>query len=232
MFVAHDTPLLARGEYAYGWHHAPAWSMTLPPETFTVTVLRDPISRVPSLYRYLVDPHADDGQPFRAGRVERLRATRGFEAFVRPTPTEDLLTQLHMFSPRLYPGEAADRVRRCSAWFMTEHLDQGVDDLNQRLGVALAHRWDRRSRPDDALVPPRRATPQRARARVRAPANPGDGHQPTGTPGPLTQGPRCRSSLTGSLPLGERDRLTLPREGPPTKWSRSKDTSNEAGTSW
>ncbi len=151
VFVAHDAPLLARGEYTYGWHHAPAWTMTLPPETFTVTVLRDPISRVLSLYRYLVDPHADDGQPFRAGKMERLRAIGGFESFVRSTPTEDLLTQLHMFSSRLDPGEAADRVRCCSAWFMTEHLDQGVDDLNQRLGVALAHRWDRRSRPDDAL---------------------------------------------------------------------------------
>ena len=70
---------------------------------------------------------------------------------MRSTPSEDLLNQLHMFSPRLDPGEAADRVRQCSAWFMTEHLDRGVDHLNQRLGVALAHRWDRRSRPDDGL---------------------------------------------------------------------------------
>ena len=151
VFVAHDAPLLARGEYSYGWHHAPAWTLTLPPETFTVTVLRDPISRVLSLYRYLDDPHADDDQPFRAGRTERLRAAGGFESFVRSTPTEDLLNQLHMFSSRLDPSEAADRVRCCSAWFMTERMDEGVDQLNRRLGLALAHRWDRRSRPDDEL---------------------------------------------------------------------------------
>lgn len=151
VFVAHDAPLLARGDYTYGWHHAPAWSLTLPPETFTVTVLRDPVSRVLSLYRYLLDPHADEDQPFRAGKNERLRAAEGFESFVRHTPAEDLLNQLHMFSPRLDPGEAADSVRRCSAWFMTEHLDRGIDELNGRLGVELEHRWDRRSRSDDRL---------------------------------------------------------------------------------
>jgi hypothetical protein len=151
VFVAHDAPLLARGDYTYGWHHAPAWSLTLPPETFTVTVLRDPISRVLSLYRYLLDPDADEDQPFRAGKEEGLRAAQGFESFVRATPAKDLLNQLHMFSPRLDPDEAADGVRRCSAWFMTEDLDQGIDELNRRLEVDLEHRWDRRSRSDDGL---------------------------------------------------------------------------------
>jgi len=151
VFVAHDPLSLERGNYTYGWHHAPAWTLTLPPETFTVTVLRDPIGRVLSLYRYLIDPHVDDDQPFRAEREEQLRAAEGFESFVRSTPTEDLLNQLHMFSPRLDPAEAADGVRRCSAWFMTERWDQGIDQLNQRLGLELEHRWDRRSRPDDGL---------------------------------------------------------------------------------
>jgi len=151
VFVAHDTPLLERGDYTYGWHHAPAWSLTLPPGTFTVTVLRDPISRVLSLFRYLLDPDADKDQPFRAGKEERLRAAQGFESFVRATPAEDLLNQIYMFSARLNPDEAADGVRRCSAWFMTEHLNRGIDDLNKRLRVDLAHRWDRRSRPDDRL---------------------------------------------------------------------------------
>jgi hypothetical protein len=151
VFVAHDLRLLARGEYTYGWHHAPAWALKLPPETFTVTVLRDPISRVLSLYRYVLDPHADDDQPFRAGRTERLRAARGFESFISSLPTEELLNQLSMFSRRLDPGEAADRVRGCSAWFMTERFDRGVDDLNQRLGMALEPRWERRSRTDDDL---------------------------------------------------------------------------------
>ena len=142
---------LERGYYTYGWHHAPAWSLTLPPETFTITVLRDPISRVLSLYRYLIDPGADDDQPFKAGRSERLRAAGGFESFLRLTPREDLLNQLHMFSPHFDPAEAAEGVRACSAWFMTERLDLGIDELNQRLGLELHHRWDRRSRADDGL---------------------------------------------------------------------------------
>jgi Sulfotransferase family len=151
VYVAHDAPLLERGYYTYGWHHAPAWTLTLPPETFTITVLRDPISRVLSLYRYLLDPDADADQPFRAGREERARAAGGFESFVRSTPTVDLLNQVHMFSPRLDPAEAAEAVRHCSAWFMTEDLGQGVDRLNQSLGLDLKHRWDRRSRTDDGL---------------------------------------------------------------------------------
>jgi Sulfotransferase family len=165
VFIAHDASLLGRGYYTYGWHHAPSWSLTLPPETFTITVLRDPINRVLSLYRYLLDPGADDDQPFKAGRDERLRAAGGFESFLRLTPREDLLNQLHMFSPRFDPAEAAEGVRACSAWFMTERLGLGIDELNQRLGLELQNRWDRRSRADDGL----RAQHEELLRRVLAP---------------------------------------------------------------
>jgi hypothetical protein len=145
VFVAHDRPLLEAGHYFYGWDHAPAWSLTLPAQTFTLTVLRDPIARVVSLYRYLADPRADDNEPFGAGRRERALATQGFGSFLDRLPKSDLLNQLHMFSEGYSVAEAADRIRACSAWFMTERYDQGVHELGAHLGLDLAARWDRRS---------------------------------------------------------------------------------------
>jgi hypothetical protein len=151
VFVAHDEVLLSKGQYFFGWHHAPAWAIELPPETFTLTVLRDPASRVLSLYRYLTDPHADEHQPFRAGRSERSLARQGFEGFLGRLPKRDLLNQLHMFSEAFDPEEAAARVAGLSAWFMTEQFGAGLDALNGRLGLQLQHRWDRRSRVDADL---------------------------------------------------------------------------------
>jgi hypothetical protein len=151
VFVAHDEVLLSKGQYFFGWHHAPAWAIELPPETFTLTVLRDPASRVLSLYRYLTDPHADEHQPFRAGRAERSLARQGFEGFLCRLPKRDLLNQLHMFSEAFDPEEAAARVAGLSAWFMTEQFGAGLDALNGRLGLQLQHRWDRRSRVDADL---------------------------------------------------------------------------------
>ena len=151
VYVAHDAPLLERGYYTYGWHHAPAWTLTLPPETFTITVLRDPISPRAVALPLPPRPRRRRRSAVSSRGGARARAAGGFESFVRSTPTVDLLNQVHMFSPRLDPAEAAEAVRHCSAWFMTEDLGQGVDRLNQSLGLDLKHRWDRRSRTDDGL---------------------------------------------------------------------------------
>jgi hypothetical protein len=151
-FVAHDRVLLREGEYFYGWDHAPAWSIELPSETFTITVLRDPVARLLSLYRYLADAGSDRGEPFRAGRLERMSASRGLGQFLDQVDKSDALNQLHMFSPTYSVTEAADRIRKCSAWFMTEHYDAGISALGSVLGLALPMRWDRRSTSPDVIA--------------------------------------------------------------------------------
>jgi hypothetical protein len=53
-FVGSNKPIIEQGDYFYGTSHFPAWWLELPPETFTLTILRDPVSRVVSYYRYLL----------------------------------------------------------------------------------------------------------------------------------------------------------------------------------
>lgn len=53
-FVGSSKPIIEQGDYFYGTSHFPAWWLDLPPETFTLTILRDPVSRVISYYRYLM----------------------------------------------------------------------------------------------------------------------------------------------------------------------------------
>lgn len=135
--------------YTYGSSHLPAWRLHLPPSTLTVTILRDPISRVISLYRYFADDRADEGQAFpspgmvRAG--ERDWAADGFSTFLDRADKISLLNQLYMFSSRLDPVEAAEHIRRCSLYFFTEHFNDGVAALAHQLRLSLVPRVDRAS---------------------------------------------------------------------------------------
>lgn len=135
--AAHDRLALMSGGYSYGWSHMPAWKIRLPSRTFTVTVLRDPVARVVSLYRYLRDPTSDEGHAFAAPASDRAMAADGFDAFLDRVPTADLLNQLFMFSPNFDPAEAADAVAGCSLVFWLRDMDYGLGVLSDLLGIRL-----------------------------------------------------------------------------------------------
>jgi hypothetical protein len=165
VFVHFERALLQHGSYLFGWSHHPSWYLTLPPRTFTVTVLRDPIERVLSLYRYLADPQPDAGLPFPAPEEDRRWAGDGFSTFLDRAPRTALCNQLHTFSRMLDPAEAADAVRGCHAYFFTDCYGEGLDALSRLLGLALARRVDRRSVP---APPPRPEELERLRRMLDA----------------------------------------------------------------
>ena len=55
IFVGWDKKLIESGEYYFGFSHIPFDDLALPDRTFRFTVLRDPIERVFSHYRMLLD---------------------------------------------------------------------------------------------------------------------------------------------------------------------------------
>jgi hypothetical protein len=139
-FAAHQLRVLQQGHYFYGWSHVPAHQISLPPSTFTVTILRDPVMRVVSLYSYLLQGD-DVGTPFAAGGAERRSSTEEFGQFVSGLSKEVLLRQLYMFSARFDVEEAAEAIARCSQVMFTEDYDNGLTRLAGRLDLHLvAHR--------------------------------------------------------------------------------------------
>ena len=99
-FAVTHRRLLAEGAYFYGRSHRSAVEQPLPLGTFTVTMLRDPIARVHSLYDFLVSGD-DPSLPVRVANRIRWRAEDGFDACMDWLPPEFVLDRLSMFSPPL-----------------------------------------------------------------------------------------------------------------------------------
>ncbi len=159
--------LIPEGDYFFASSHQPAYRLRLPPSTFTITILRDPVSRAVSYYRYLLwarDNGADrEAEPFiddvlvesafldggaryaPAWLRHRLRRREvGFEDFLTRAPAHHLLTQLHMFSERLDPAQAAERVLACSAVCFTETFSADLKRIARELRLDLKERRERR----------------------------------------------------------------------------------------
>jgi hypothetical protein len=141
-FAAFDRKRLSQGRYFYGWAHRPAHKQILPPKTFTITILRDPVERVRSYYDYLVvgdDPTMSE----RVSEEERELASGGFDAFLHRLPEHDLLRQLYMFSASFDVAEAVDRIAECSHVHFVEDNAAGVVALGRRLELPLVSRRER-----------------------------------------------------------------------------------------
>ena len=145
VIAAHQPRAVQQPRYFFGWSHHPAWSIRLPSRTFSVTILRDPAARVLSLYRYLVDPRADMGQPYSAAREERQMAADGFDRFLDRLPRSKLLGQLHMFSRACDPQEAASRIEECSLAFFLDDMEAALQKLSELIDCPLNLRHERRS---------------------------------------------------------------------------------------
>jgi hypothetical protein len=141
-YAAFHPKVLAEGAYFYGRSHRGYEDQPLPPGTFTVTVLRDPVRRVHSYFDYLVEGDRP-GTPGAVRKRERRLAADGFDAFLARVPPADLLAQLAMFSARYDVAEAHDRIAGCSSVLLTEHFDQGLGSLATRLDLPLTVRQDR-----------------------------------------------------------------------------------------
>ena len=158
VFVRHDPALIQRGDYLFSNSHLPAYSLTLPERTFTVTIFRDPVQRIVSHYRYLCwaklqerDCSEEPAIDFLRGEIKWLGSS--FKDFLKRIPRPHLYRQLYMFSSSYHVDEAVERVSRCSAVCFTETYGTDLKRIASMLGLPLEEKNERRFG-DELDIPP------------------------------------------------------------------------------
>lgn len=143
VFQAGDKERIMRGDYFYGWAHIPVHQLTLPPKTFTITALRNPVDRLISYYQVLLGKRVrGDGGKWDED-AELLG--QGFEDFLERLPREHLFRQIYYFSPSFDIDEAYERIRRCDFFYFTENTTDAADALSRQVGLELRPLWSNRA---------------------------------------------------------------------------------------
>lgn len=160
--VRHDLDRIARGDWFYANAHAPAHRVRVPPDTFTVTILRDPVARLRSLYRYLLwardDPTASTQDPYYTSLAEEgAWLGEDFVDFLGRLPREHLQRQLHMFSEHFDVDEAEAHIRSLDAVCFTETFGDDLSRVGATLGLPLVQRRERSFGADVTLTTAERA---------------------------------------------------------------------------
>lgn len=130
-------PMGVCDDFFYGWSHFPAHQIELPDHCFTVTILRDPVTRFISFYRYLrkFDYIGAVNTPgyFHIHTYLRPDILSTIEAF----PKVHLYQMLHHFSPTLDVDEAVEGIGGVSYWFRMENYVNGLKGLRSLLGLKM-----------------------------------------------------------------------------------------------
>lgn len=146
-FVGHNAHLINAGHYFYGFSHHPAHELSLPPRTFTITILRDPAKRVISHYKMLVHL-TRNGIDHDCLNREEAWLGQGFDDFISNMPKKDLLRQLYMFSDRFDVAEAVRLIHDCNHVFFTEEFEKGINSLAEKLSLDLPYLHAKKSSVD------------------------------------------------------------------------------------
>lgn len=141
VFQTGDKARIEQGDYFYATSHFPQHALRLPPETFTFTVLRDPVERVLSYYRMLLSQRA------RGECIPRNEAILGasFDDFLDRVPRHKLLAQLHHYSVHYDIDEATESIAGCDSVLFLNELEAGLASLSRQIGLTLAPIWSNRS---------------------------------------------------------------------------------------
>lgn len=136
IFVGWTPHLINQGHYFYAFSHEPLDALRLPPSTFMMTCLRDPVQRVFSHYS-MVRSYVEDDIAHPCVDSEGSWLGSSFNDFLDNVPRRHLHNQLYMFSEDFDEERAFERIVRCEHVMFTERFSQGVEELNRKTGLRL-----------------------------------------------------------------------------------------------
>ncbi len=144
VFAGWDKQLIEEGEYCFGFSHLPFDDIILPPSTFCLTTFRDPLERLLSHYRMLID-FSKQANPHECFEEEGAWLGSSFDDFLDRIPQHHLLNQLHMFSKCCDIDEAVDRIRSLQHVIYFSSFGDSVAELSNLIKRKLIVRHERKS---------------------------------------------------------------------------------------
>lgn len=145
IFVGWDKRLIESGEYYFGFSHIPFDELKLPPNSFRLTTLRDPVERVLSHYRMLLD-FSKQENPHSSFQFEKRWLGDSLGDFLDRIPRQHLQNQLYMFSKNFDVDQAIERVLELEHVILFDQLREGLQRLTAKTGVVFQLRHDRRGK--------------------------------------------------------------------------------------
>jgi len=136
VFVGWNRTFLRLGHYYYGFSHLPFESITIPKQSFTFTMIRDPIQRALSYYRMIAYYSDKSQKPLEDTELPLIKAG-DFISFLDKVGNNRLMRQVYMFSKKYDLDEAYERITNLSYFCLTERFEEGVNGLNKRLKTKL-----------------------------------------------------------------------------------------------
>ena len=142
VFVQHQKEPIIQGNYYYASSHYPIWELNLKPNTFTYCILRDPIDRLVSLYKYYcwvaqVDEktgYAKDPSYYVLLAQKNL-LNKTFSDFVKELSPKYLSNQLFIFDKDLNAEKAIALLATVNKVYFFDMLDFAITDLTATLNL-------------------------------------------------------------------------------------------------
>lgn len=151
VFVGWNKNLIEDGNFFYGWSHIAAHNLKLKPETFTITIIRNPCERVISVYKHLLREKRRGEIKFPKIKEEVSWLGFSFDDFLENIPREHLQRQLYMFSENFDVEEAFENIKGLSCFFFLDNYRNGVRELSKALGCKLKPFHLRKSSPIEEI---------------------------------------------------------------------------------
>ncbi|WP_417876893.1 sulfotransferase family 2 domain-containing protein [Winogradskyella sediminis] len=143
-FVCFNKELIEAGHYLYASAHFAQWELNLRPNTFTFTVLREPYSRLVSLYKYYTWVEQVDEQTgynldtsYYVLKAQSHLLGKSFKDFVDVLSDKYLTNQLYTFSKTLDVNDALSNISKVDRVYFQDNFSYAISDLEASLGLPL-----------------------------------------------------------------------------------------------
>ncbi len=136
IYVGYNPYFIENEDYFYGFSHIPMHKIKIPTEIFTFTIIRDPVERILSHYKMLLDYEANKNK-HPSFNTEKKWIGDSFGDFISRVPSRHLMRQLYMFSNSFNVEEAVENISKCSHVIFFEDFNKGVKSLFDKLELDM-----------------------------------------------------------------------------------------------